>query len=310
MSRVAVIDCGTNTFNILIVEIENDSWKPVFSNKVSVKLGKGGIGQGVIRADRMARGLDALMVHHHSMMNLGTSKSAVFATSALREASNAIQFINKARSMFGMEVKVIDGEREAELIFEGVKQTMDIGQDYITVMDIGGGSTEFIIANQDGIAWKHSFPLGVSRLFEQIQPNDPFLPDDSKRLEKHLHRVLEPLQAALKQFPSETIVGSSGSFDTLLDMYNSHVGQSSNGLSDVIPINAFRSMHADMLKLDRDQRLKIPGMLPLRVDFMPISTHLINYLVKHLNYKKIHRSAYAMKEGIVKEIIDGKIVLE
>lgn len=309
--RVAVIDCGTNTFNLLIAEVSAGKWKPLFRNKIAVKLGKGGINQGTIRRERMARGLDALNVHYQTMLSFDVHKSVVFATSAMREAANASVFINKAREHFGFEVIVIDGHREAQLIFEGVRQSFTLEDEYVTIMDIGGGSTEFIIANHEDVAWKTSTPLGVSRIYDLIEPDDPLSEDDLSRMTAYFKEHLQPLQDALKQYPSSHLIGASGSFDTLVDI----VGYRTDKRFVRAPFNAielsdFNAIHSEMLKLDRSERLLIDGMLPLRVDYMPLATSLIQHVLLQNGYKRLSQSEYAMKEGIIGEIVEEKLSLE
>ena len=157
MKKIAVIDCGTNTFNLLVAEVTRESWSVLFHNKVAVKLGEGGFDDGVIQRHRFARGLDALLVHKSAIDNLQCDYTFAFATSALREASNGKAFIDRAKELFGIEIELISGDREAELICHGVRKSMNLGTNPVCIMDIGGGSTEFIIANSDTIFWKKSY---------------------------------------------------------------------------------------------------------------------------------------------------------
>lgn len=303
MNRIAVIDCGTNTFNLLIVDISKDGWHKVFSSKIAVKLGKGGIQQGVIRPERLARGLDALIAHKHTMMNYGVTDALVLATSAMREAENAPIFIRQARELCGFEVRVIDGVREAQLIFKGVEQTIHLDKERVTIVDIGGGSTEFIIASAEGIHFTLSLPIGVARLYETIEPSDPMTSEETQRMYHYLDELLKPLADALQRFPSTIMIGSSGSFDTLLDMHVASEGTAHHeGLSQEIPLKAFRVIHDKIVNSNREKRLMLPGMIPLRVDYMPLASTLTNYLLDRYHFESMIRSAYALKEGAVAEL--------
>ena len=309
--RAAVIDCGTNTFNLLIAEIQQEGWKELFRTKIAVKLGRGGIGKGTIQSDRLARGLDALRVFHDAGLNYAVDHFYVTGTSALREADNAIDFVRRAKELFDIDVRIIDGEREASLIFSGVKQTLDIGDQNFTVMDIGGGSTEFIIANKDGVQWKTSTDLGVSRLFDFLSPTDPLSKENRKDLSQVVDEHLAPLKEALSTYPSTTLLGSSGSFDTLVAMAAGLKDDTSKlPLSNEISLIDFATLHSWMLSKDRGERLRIRGMLPLRVDYMPISTSLIDHMIQKMGYDRILQSKFALKEGVLQEIIEKKIHLE
>ncbi|MBL7943320.1 MAG: hypothetical protein JNM00_11165, partial [Flavobacteriales bacterium] len=219
MIRVAVVDCGTNTFNLLIAEADAGGWKKIFRSKLPVKLGAGGFAAGNITSSRFIRGIDALYCHHQNIINFDCRHTIAVGTSALREATNAKEFLTYAQRVARLDVEVISGEREASLIYKGVTQTITPSEIPVLVMDIGGGSTEFIIGNKDGILWSKSFLLGVSRLQEMLTPSERFSHRDASQIRQALGAALPELNAALKEFQPAVLIGSSGSFDTLLSLY-------------------------------------------------------------------------------------------
>lgn len=305
--RIGIVDCGTNTFNLLVADVDNGQWSHVFTGKAAVRLGKGGFHQGIIRPDRLARGIDVLLSQRETMINFGVERAAIFATAAVREASNAVLFLRKAYEVTGIEVIVIDGMREAELIFEGVRQTFPDDERIYTVMDIGGGSTEFIIGTTEGILWKQSFPLGVSRIHEFLQPSDILTEEDTARLRQSFDKVLVPLREALERYPSQTLIGASGSFDTLTAMIAAERGQSIEPLSNPIALADFNRMHSILASSTFEQRLALPGMLPMRADTMPLASALIDYVVQSYGMTSLIQSSYALKEGALKFIMDGRM---
>jgi exopolyphosphatase/guanosine-5'-triphosphate,3'-diphosphate pyrophosphatase len=217
--RVAIIDCGTNTFNLLVKEKVEGKWKTLFKTKLPVKLGAGGFSENVLLPNRMARGIDALYSYKNVIDSLGVKDVRVFATSAVREASNGNEFVARVKKHLNFDMEVISGDREAELIFEGVVQTTEeIKEDYL-IMDIGGGSTEFIFVRDQKPLWRKSYLLGVSRLHGLLKPASRINQDDVHRLRAHLNAELQDLISFLKENPVKILVGSSGSFDTLFDMY-------------------------------------------------------------------------------------------
>ena len=217
--RVAIIDCGTNTFNLLVKEKVEGKWKTLFKTKLPVKLGAGGFSENVLMPNRMARGLDALYSYKNVIDSLEVKDVRVFATSAVREASNGNEFVSKVKKHLNFDMEVISGDREAELIFKGVVQTTEeIKEDYL-IMDIGGGSTEFIFVRDQKPLWSKSYLLGVSRLHGMLNPASRINQDDVHRLRAHLNNELQDLISFLKENPVRVLVGSSGSFDTLFDMY-------------------------------------------------------------------------------------------
>src|ERR1043166_6747106 len=114
--RIAIIDLGTNTFNLLVVDITGkDSFKSIFSTKVAVKLGEGGIVKGFISPAAFHRGINALKTHRAIIDKLGVVKTIAFATSAIRSATNGKQFVAAAKKEANIEVTIISGDKEAEL---------------------------------------------------------------------------------------------------------------------------------------------------------------------------------------------------
>jgi exopolyphosphatase/pppGpp-phosphohydrolase len=156
----------------------------------------------------------------------------VFATSAVREASNGNEFVARVKKHLNFDMEVISGDREAELIFEGVVQTTEeIKEDYL-IMDIGGGSTEFIFVRNQKPLWRKSYLLGVSRLHGMLNPASRINQDDVNRLRSHLNKELQDLISFLKENPVKILVGSSGSFDTLFDMYQFGVAEGASKVGE------------------------------------------------------------------------------
>jgi exopolyphosphatase/guanosine-5'-triphosphate,3'-diphosphate pyrophosphatase len=304
VKKIAVIDCGTNTFNLLVAEVTRDSWSVIFHNKVAVKLGEGGFEEKIIHPHRFVRGLDALLVHKSAIDNLECDQTFAFATSALREASNGTYFIAKAKELFGVDIELISGDREAELICEGVRRSMDLGDEPVCIMDIGGGSTEFVIANAREIFWKKSYLLGVSRLTDRIQPSDRIEAAQLRELEGILHDELADLREALKSFAVTRLVGSSGSFDTIKAMhYRDSLGETILALHTDIPLAGFQSIHNWLLKSSLADRAKHPAIPSIRAQYMPLAAHLVYFVLGIHPFKQLTHSAYSLKEGAIHSII-------
>ncbi|MDG1262057.1 MAG: hypothetical protein P8O05_09885 [Flavobacteriales bacterium] len=296
--RIAIIDCGTNTFNLLLSERRDAGWHTLFSAKVAVKLGKGGMSKGIITEERIARAVDALNTHYNTILNFNVKHVRIYATSAIRDASNGHELVAIAKKKFDFTIQVIDGDQEAELIFNGVKQTVDLTEENVLVMDIGGGSTEFIIGNKNSIQWKLSLPLGVARIFEFLSPSDPMTMDENEKLNQFFATNLSQVAAALKKHPCNTLIGSSGSFDTLFEL-NSQQQEApiQRFTSNDIPLDVFAQLQAQLLASTKSERLLMPGMLPLRVDYIALATALIDYMINTFQISKLIHSDYALKEG-------------
>lgn len=325
--RVAIIDCGTNTFNLLIKEKVDGEWKTLFNTKLPVMLGTGGFSEKRLMPNRMARGIDALYSYKNVIDSLEVKDVRVFATSAVREASNGNEFVARVKKHLNFDMEVISGDREAELIFEGVVQTTgELKEDYL-IMDIGGGSTEFIFVRNQKPLWRKSYLLGVSRLHGMLNPASRINQDDVNRLRGHLNKELLDLISFLKENPVRVLVGSSGSFDTLFDMYQFGVaegttkGASKAGFAEgafaepfkeptegtvqhnkrlnEIPFSSYPSIHQWLMGSTMEERLAHPAIPQLRAEFMPLSTYLAKFVLEQSSFNKIYQSEYALKEGVL-----------
>ena len=301
MMKTAIIDLGTNTFNLLIVEGENTLSK----TKIAVKLGEGGITKGFIADAPFQRGLDALKKHLQTITEYQAEQTLAFATSAIRSASNGMAFVEEAKETLGLDIQVIDGDREAELIYLGVRKALGLGEHNNLIMDIGGGSTEFIICNKNKLFWKQSFQLGAARLLEQFQPKDPITATDISAIEDFLETSLNPLWKALEEYPCNTLVGSSGSFDTLSEViahqfYDIAILKGKTTYS--FKLSDYHWLHEYLLKSTLQERLDTPGMIPMRADMIVIASVFINYLIKRQNIMAMKLSTYALKEGVLETL--------
>lgn len=310
--RVAIIDCGTNTFNLLIKEKVDGEWKTLFNTKLPVMLGTGGFSEKRLMPNRMARGIDALYSYKNVIDSLEVKDVRVFATSAVREASNGNEFVARVKKHLNFDLEVISGDREAELIFEGVVQTTgELKEDYL-IMDIGGGSTEFIFVRNQKPLWRKSYLLGVSRLHGMLNPASRINQDDVNRLRGHLNKELLDLISFLKENPVRVLVGSSGSFDTLFDMYKftkakdakqdsaKDASQESAKVKlNEIPFSSYPSIHQWLMGSTLEERLAHPAIPQLRAEFMPLSTYLAKFVLEQSSFNKIYQSEYALKEGVL-----------
>jgi exopolyphosphatase/guanosine-5'-triphosphate,3'-diphosphate pyrophosphatase len=308
MSRIAIIDLGTNTFNLLIVEVNVDkTYQQVFQTKISVKLGEGGINKGYIAPVPFNRGIDALKTHKQTIEKYNVDKVYAIATSAIRGASNGIDFVTKAKQESGIDVKIITGDIEAETIYLGVRDAVKMSSETSLIIDIGGGSTEFVIANNHQIFWKQSFLLGVARLLELFYPSDPITANEKQTVENYLSKELQPLFEAVKKYPITELIGSSGSFDSIAEMmahkfYSPHILEGKTEF--IFNLEYYSAIHEMILKSTLAERLQMKGLAAMRVDMIVISSILVNFIIKSFSITKMRLSTYSLKEGILSGILE------
>lgn len=307
MHKLAVIDCGTNTFHLLVVSVNNAEITTEFRWQIPVKLGEGGINQNTIHPQAYNRGLEAMRNFSAKLKELKIDKVAALATSAIRSATNGKQFTETVKAETGLELITISGRKEAELIYKGVLHAYPLGKENELVMDIGGGSVEFIIGNKDNIAWEGSFEIGAARLVEKFHNTDPISPEDVQALNAFLDDELLALHLALKQYPVKKLVGSAGSFDSLCELINAYDSRQllQNGeLWCEIPLAEYEHIHNMLLTSTLEERKNMPGLVDYRVEMMVVASCLINFVLKKYFLSKMFCSTYSLKEGVVFDLME------
>jgi exopolyphosphatase/guanosine-5'-triphosphate,3'-diphosphate pyrophosphatase len=310
--RISVIDLGTNTFNLLIVETGDDqTYKIIYNNKLPVKLGKSGIDKKEIRPDAITRGLNAVERHMQTIQEFHSEKTFAFATSAVRSARNGEQFVKMIHQRFNLEVEIINGEREAELIYYGVKQAFPLSNEKVLILDIGGGSNEFIIADKDNIYWKKSYPLGVARLLTKFRPSDPISIEEIEFISNYLEERLSDLFEEFRKHKISTLVGASGSFETMAAMiqaddfrFESETSISPESVN--IDLTDFENLYQKLINSTLKERKQMKGLESMRLEMIVIATLIVKFILQKLKITRLVQSNFALKEGVIYEILKLK----
>lgn len=307
--KLAIIDIGTNTFKLMIARVQDGNFLVINKEKIPVKLGEGGISNNVIAHNPFQRGLKAMNTHKATIDRFEVDKTLAFATSAIRSAENGKEFVMKVKAETGIEIEVISGNREAELIYYGVRQALDLGDEKVLIMDIGGGSTEFIIADRNRMYWKHSFDLGAARLLEVINPSEPITKIEMKRLRSYLKEQMQILWAACELYPVKTLVGSSGSFDSLAEMiyYRFHTEENPLVKTEYnFNLDHFEAIYKLIINSTIEKRFKMKGLAAMRVEMIVVAVIMIKYVMKKIKLNKMRLSTYSLKEGILFDYLDSE----
>jgi exopolyphosphatase/guanosine-5'-triphosphate,3'-diphosphate pyrophosphatase len=304
--RIAVIDLGTNTFNLVIADHNKSHYTIIYHDKFPVKLGEGGINQSVIQPVPFWRGIDNIEKILSIIKSFSVNKTYAFATSAIRDAANGSQFVTAAFKLFQLKINVISGNKEAELIYLGVKSALNIGNDNALIMDIGGGSTEFIIANDNQIVWKRSYKLGAARLLDKFNGTEPISTENVNLIENYLSKELSSLSKALKKYPVTELIGSSGSFDTFAEMICNqfYFPEMLEGKTTFeFKMQDLNEIHQQLLNSTRAQRLKMGGLISMRVDMIVIASIFAWFIIKNYKLQKVRLSTFSLKEGVLYKMI-------
>lgn len=307
-SSVAIIDLGTNTFHLLIAELGS---KPNFVHRErqAVKIGKGGINAGKITDDAIERAVRCMKEFREKADGFGVEKIFAFGTSALRNASNGQEVVRRIKEASGIAIDLISGEREASLIYQGVASAMDLGSEKSLIVDIGGGSVEFIIGDRNRIFWKHSFEIGAQRLLERFQKHDPIFSSEIGALDDYFRSELGLLFQAMKEHVPHTLVGSSGTFDTLSEIYcvSNGIPYPAEAGETPLTVDGFYPIYEMLISKNREQRLLIPGMIEMRVDMIVVAVCLVRFIMETFSLQRLRVSTYSLKEGILAALQKNEI---
>ncbi len=304
MRKIAIIDMGTNTFHLLLAEVDRRDLRILLREHRVVKIGKGGINDGVIADEAVERALQAMCGFKERIEQHGIETVYAFGTSAIRNARNSSSLVDAIRRLTGIDVTTISGDEEAELIFHGVRAAILLGDETSLVMDIGAGSVEFIIGNDKHVSWKQSFEIGGQRLLERFIQHDPISSCEIEALDRHFADTLAPLAGALKRYDPRVLVGSSGSFDTLSEMFCIRSGITYQREAPETPLSSavFHAIYADLIAKNRDQRVLTPGMIEMRADMIVPACCLIHFVLQLHPFQSIRVSTYSLKEGALAKI--------
>jgi exopolyphosphatase/guanosine-5'-triphosphate,3'-diphosphate pyrophosphatase len=300
-NRIAVMDLGTNTFHLLIV----DGAEEVVHEHESVKLGEGGINKGFIVPSAFERGIKTMRHFNDLIIKNQVKKVRAIATSALRSATNGEDFINDVKIQTGINIEIIDGDMEADFIYKGIKAAGCLSKQNSLIIDVGGGSVEFIICNEAQILWKQSFEIGAARLMDTFHRTDPIPPESITALNLYLEDSLKDLFAATSKYTIENILGSSGVFESYAEVIELAKGN---------PFDLKKTKHYDfdhdellaliewIVRSSHQERLITKGIIPIRIDMIVTASLLTRFVMEKLGITKVIMSTNSLKEGVLAEM--------
>ena len=306
MRKIGIIDLGTNTFNLLLAEVKEQDYSIFYKTKIAVKLGEGGITKGFIAEVPYKRGVEALTQYKAKLVEENITEFYAVATSAIRSADNGGLFVKEVEDKLGILINVIDGDTEADLIYQGVKQALDLGDSPKLIIDIGGGSTEFIIANSQETFWRKSYKLGAARLLETFNPANPINIDDVAAIDDYLEDALEEMLEMSEVYEVNCLIGSSGSFDTLAEMVSCKNGDCKIWKKDTnyqFLMTDYNGIQRMITGSTLEQRLHMEGLVPMRADMIVIAVVIVNYILNRLIIHDLRLSTYALKEGLIDTLL-------
>ena len=308
--RFAAIDIGTNSFHLIIVEVkEGGKLKLLDREREFLRLGSElGEDLSFISEKEIANAISVLR-NFSKLAKYHKANLRAVSTSAVREAKNKHEFINAVFEQTGIKVETIEGTEEAKLIFLGMKNALPISDKSVLGIDIGGGSTEFIYGVNGSPVFAESVKIGAVRLSKKFFPD--FIITDSavKQCSDYVEQQIKMNSKIQTNIKIDFAVGSSGTVDTICLIKQFQKGNNVkprlNGYT--FDKSEFDKIYSFVMNLKNpDERMKVPGIESKRADIIPAGLIILKKAFELFNIKKMVLSEYALREGVVYDLINTK----
>lgn len=300
--RVAAIDCGTNSLRLLIADIEGDNFREVIRIMEIVRLGQGVDETGQFHPDAIARTLAGVDKFALEIAKRGVQKIRFCATSATRDATNRHLFVDGVRARLGAEVEVISGEEEAALSFAGAIQDLSPSDGPFLVVDIGGGSTEFVFGTTH-VQFAKSVNVGCVRMSERHFTQDPADLHEIERARVDIQEAIAMAAAIVPITTARTLIAVAGTATTVAaaTLGLSEYDRQAIHLSHISAENVHAAT-AMFLTSKREQRLALGYMHPGRVDVIAAGALVLSEVMKATGATEFVASESDILDGIARSI--------
>jgi exopolyphosphatase/guanosine-5'-triphosphate,3'-diphosphate pyrophosphatase len=310
LPRLAAIDIGTNSFRCIVVEVDpQEGFRILDDEKAQVRLGEGLNQSGIISPTAQKRAIEALQRMCKIISGLGAQMVEVVATSAVRKASNRDEFIQKVKQKTGLQIKVIDGEVEAELATLSVHHNFAMEQQRFAMADIGGGSVEIVLASGRHTETVTSLELGTVFLTETFVHSDPPAETELKQLRKHIRKALKS-QGIGEGLPVSCLVGSGGTMTNIGSMVMAMRGEQYES------VHRYEVLHSEIIHLlamltrkNHKERQNTPGLSPERADIIIAGMILTDELMRRSKTNLLRINAKGIREGLILQSLQKRGLL-
>ncbi len=306
--KIAIFDIGTNSIHMKIVQLYPDlSFEVLDHEKDMTRIGDGSFKAKKLPKGAIKRALKTLDHFSHIARHEGVRRTIAVATSAVRDAKNAAQFVKAVYKKTGIRVRVISGREEGRLIFLGASSGLVPAKEKRMVIDIGGGSAEFVLGDNRRIEMDESLPLGVARLKDRFLKKNPPSKDNLRHLQESIE---EKLADVLKMTEKKkfSLVGTGGTLINLASMvYESRESRSLRlrGYYELKRKDLLK-LHRRLIHMSTKRIRKIPGLDKKRADLIIAGSVLVTTLLKELKKDHILISDKGIREGVILDFIVKK----
>lgn len=306
MVRRAVIDVGTNSVKLLVADVEGHSVIPVFEESEQTRLGRGFYESHRLQMDCINDTASVVAQFAGAARVKNVASLRVVATSAARDAVNKHELLDAIKKTSGLDVDIISGEQEAELVYRGVRSDPQLAGQRLLILDVGGGSTEFLIGQGDYPEFARSFPIGSVRLLEYLRPSDPPAAselDDCRAWLRHLiaEQVCPVVNPVLANERERTrAIGTGGAATILarmeyaLDKYHRHEIEGAR-----ITLESVRRWMAQLWSMPLRERKSITGLPKKRADVILTGMAIYEAVLTEFGFTELHASTRGLRFAAV-----------
>jgi exopolyphosphatase/guanosine-5'-triphosphate,3'-diphosphate pyrophosphatase len=303
----AVIDVGTNSVKLLVAEVSGSRIRPLLERSEQTRLGQGFYETHTLLPEAISQTADAVGRYTLLAQAHGAETVRVVATSAARDAVNKAELIDALQHASSLKVEVISGEQEAEWVFRGVTSDPKLHGRKLLILDVGGGSTEFILGEEEHHSFRQSFDLGSVRLFEKLRPGDPPNPQDLAKCRKWLadffnEHIAPRLEHVLTEgnAPDIQLVGTGGTTTILARMQHRMTDFDRDKIEGiVITCEQVKEWMTRLWSLSLDERKKIVGLPQKRADIIPMGVAIYEAVMDHFGLGSVYVSTRGLRFGAV-----------
>ncbi len=307
--RLASFDLGTNTFLLLVADVEEGRVEPVYEKETIVRLGKGVDAVGNLNAEAMQRGLACLQEYVALARQHGAEQIFAVGTSALRDAANRREFLDAAFDKTGLRIEIISGEKEARLTFSGTLSNKINLPGPIAVLDIGGGSTEVVIGEMRSL-WvgnelalnARSADIGSVRLTERFAKSDPVQPDEVQRMREQAATMMRATWPPESLTSVKTMLGTAGTITTLAAMALAMQEYDPRRIDGyLLTRQKLGEITAEVTRRTIAERQKLPGLSPARADVILAGALILEIFLDLYQFAEILVSDRGLRYGVLVE---------
>jgi exopolyphosphatase/guanosine-5'-triphosphate,3'-diphosphate pyrophosphatase len=295
--RVASIDIGTNTVLLLVAEVEGGRINPLFELETVVRLGEGVQENGFLKKAAMDRGLQTLFQYLERCQAMEVQKIFAVGTSALREAKNSEAFLKLVKEELNLSIEVISGEEEAQLSFLAVVMDLREVKEPILVVDVGGGSTEFVLGQGNQIKKWISLPVGSVRFTEQFLRSDPVQEEEWQKMERKVRELLVDIPHLQDPLSMVAVGGTATTLASVEQGLEEFIAEKIHHF--VLSKEALRNQLLLYRSKTIDERRKIRGLPATRADVILAGGAILYLAMEELKCPSVLISCHGVRYGLL-----------